>query len=206
MPMRRLFLLMILALGPSLPAVAQTAKMPAPRFETAIFSGGCFWCMEHDMKAIPGVTAVMSGYTGGHLLNPTYRDVTGERSGHYEAVRVTYDASRISYSRLLDRYWPLVDPTDNEGQFCDRGPSSRPAVFVNGPAQRAAAEASRTKWTKALKSGKMATQVIDASRFYEAEAYHRNYSETASLNYNLYRKSCGRDALLVRVWGRDPKT
>ena len=205
--MRRLLLTLTLALGLGLPglAAAQGAKKPAARLETAIFAGGCFWCIEHDMKAIPGVTAVMSGYTGGHVPNPTYRDVTSERSGHYEAVRVTFDASKISYAQLLDRYWPLVDPTDNTGQFCDRGPSYRPAVFVASPAQRAVAEASRAKWAKALKSGKMVTPVIDAARFYDAEEYHRNYSETASLNYNLYRKGCGRDARLVRVWGRNPQ-
>ncbi len=199
--MRRLLLTLILALGLGLPGLASAQ---AKRLETAIFAGGCFWCMEHDMKAIPGVTAVMSGYTGGHLANPTYRDVTSETSGHYEAVRVTFDPSRITYAQLLDRYWPLVDPTDNGGQFCDRGPSYRPAVFVT-PAQRAAAEASRAKWAKALKSGKMATPILDAARFYEAEEYHRNYSETAKLNYNLYRRGCGRDARLVRVWGRSPQ-
>ena len=200
--MRRLFLalLLTLGLGAALPATAQ----PARKLETAIFAGGCFWCMEHDMKAIPGVTAVMSGYTGGHVPNPTYRDVTSERSGHYEAVRVTFDPARITYAQLLDRYWPLVDPTDNTGQFCDRGPSYRPAIFVT-PAQKPVAEASKAKWTKAIKSGKMLTQIIDATRFYEAEEYHRNYSELNSLNYNVYRRGCGRDARLVRVWGRNPK-
>ena len=90
---------------------------------TAIFAGGCFWCMEHDMQGVPGVLKVESGYTGGHLKNPTYRDVTSETSGHYEAVRVTYDPAKLDYGFLLYRYWKLVDPTDDGGQFCDRGPS-----------------------------------------------------------------------------------
>ena len=205
--MRCLFLTLCLALGLGLPelALAQAAK-PAPKppsnSEQAIFAGGCFWCMEHDMKAIVGVTAVMSGYTGGTLLNPRYEDVVRETTGHYESVRVTFDPSKISYAQLLDRYWPLVDPTDDGGQFCDRGPSYRPAVFVT-PAQRPIAEASRAKWAAKLKSGMMKTQIVNASRFYDAEAYHRNFSETNSLRYNGYRQGCGRDARLVRVWGRN---
>ena len=202
--MRRLFLTRLLAFGLGLPglASAQAAK-PAPKTEQAIFAGGCFWCMEHDMKAIPGVTAVMSGYTGGTLANPHYEDVVTETTGHYESVRVTYDPSKITYAQLLDRYWPLVDPTDDGGQFCDRGPSYRPAVFVT-PAQRPIAEASRAQWAAKLKAGMMKEKIIDASRFYEAEEYHRNFAETNSLHYNLYRQGCGRDARLVRVWGRNP--
>jgi peptide-methionine (S)-S-oxide reductase len=112
--------------------------------QQAVFAGGCFWCMEHDMQGIPGVTKVESGYTGGWLKNPRYEDVVKETTGHYEAVRVTFDTDKISYEQLLARYWPLVDPTDDEGQFCDRGPSYRPAIFVT-PTQKAAAEASKQK-------------------------------------------------------------
>ncbi len=108
----------------------------AQKLQSAVFAGGCFWCMESDMKAIPGVVTVQSGYTGGTLGNPTYRDVTSERTGHYESVKVTFDPSRLTYQQLLSRYWKLVDPTDDGGQFCDRGPSYRPAIFVDGPEQR----------------------------------------------------------------------
>ncbi len=199
--MLRRFLILLLApliLGLATPALAQK---PAPKRETAIFSGGCFWCMEHDMGAIPGVISVMSGYTGGHVANPSYEDVTSETSGHYESVRVTYDPTKISYALLLDRYWKLVDPTDNSGQFCDRGPSYRPAVFVT-PAQRPIAEASRARAAAKLKSGKMTTPILDAQKFYDAEDYHRDYAKNNAMRYNLYRKGCGRDARLARVWGR----
>lgn len=155
------------------------------------------------MKAVPGVTAVMSGYTGGTLPNPTYQDVITEKTGHYESVRVTFDPAKISYAQLLDRYFPLVDATDNGGQFCDRGPSYRPAIFAT-PEQKPIAEAARAKWATRLKSGKMIVPVLPAAKFYEAEAYHRNYAETNKLQYNLYRAGCGRDARLVRVWGRRP--
>jgi peptide-methionine (S)-S-oxide reductase len=172
------------------------------RAETAIFAGGCFWCMEHDMKAIPGVKTVESGYIGGHVNTPTYRDVTSETSGHYEAVKVTFDEKRLPYGLLLERYWKLVDPTDAGGQFCDRGPSYRTAVFVQGPAQRQAAEASKAWAQSKLKSGKIVTPIIDAPRFWPAEDYHRDYAKRNTLNYNIYRAGCGRDARLTQVWGR----
>jgi peptide-methionine (S)-S-oxide reductase len=176
---------------------------PAPaRAETAVFAGGCFWCMEHDMKAIPGVTKVESGYTGGHVNNPSYRDVTSETSGHYESVRVTFDEKRLPYGLLLERYWKLVDPTDNGGQFCDRGPSYRTAVFVQGPAQRATAEASKAAAQTQLKTGRVITPIIDATRFWPAEQYHRDYAKLHPLDYYAYRTGCGRDARLAELWGK----
>ncbi len=135
---RKLAALAALCLGLAFAPLALAASSATP--QTAIFAGGCFWCMENDMKAIPGVLAVDSGYTGGTLKNPTYQDVLTERTGHYEAVRVKFDPKQITYRQLLDRYWKLVDPTDNAGQFCDRGPSYRPAVFVT-PEQKPLAEA-----------------------------------------------------------------
>jgi peptide-methionine (S)-S-oxide reductase len=188
-------------LAPIALLVAGVVALPA-RAETAIFAGGCFWCMEHDMKAIPGVTAVESGYIGGHVKNPKYSDVTSEKSGHYEAVKVTFDEKRLPYGLLLERYWKLVDPTDDGGQFCDRGPSYRTAVFVQGPAQRKAAEASKAWAQSKLKTGKVVTPIIDAPRFWPAEAYHRDYAKRNAVNYNLYRAGCGRDARLAQVWGR----
>jgi peptide-methionine (S)-S-oxide reductase len=152
--MRRL--LILLAAAFALFGVSASAAAPSPKgsgkTETAVFAGGCFWCMEHDMQGVPGVIKVESGYTGGHVKNPTYRDVTSERSGHYESVRVTYDPAKLDYGFLLYRYWKLVDPTDDGGQFCDRGPSYRPAVFVT-PAQRPIAEKSQADAAKRLKSG-----------------------------------------------------
>jgi len=200
--MRRLLALIatFVALA-GLPAFAATPAKPAAKTATAVFAGGCFWCMEHDMQGMPGVIKVESGYTGGHVNNPSYRDVTSETSGHYEAVRVTYDTSKLDYGFLLYRYWKLVDPTDNEGQFCDRGPSYRPAVFVNGPDQRAVAEKSRAEAAKRLKTGKMVTQILDLKTFWPAEEYHRDYAKRNKLNYFAYRTGCGRDQRLKQVWG-----
>ncbi len=174
----------------------------AANLQTAVFAGGCFWCMESDMKSIVGVVEVQSGYTGGTLVNPRYQDVITERTGHYESVKVTFDASRISYQQLLARYWKLVDPTDDGGQFCDRGPSYRPAIFVNGPDQRRIAEASRSVAAGNLKTGTMKEQILDLGPFYPAEEYHRNYAVLHHEEYEAYRFGCGRDARLEQVWGR----
>jgi peptide-methionine (S)-S-oxide reductase len=199
--MLRLFRLVALGLLALLIPAAALAK-PLPKTETAVFAGGCFWCMENDMRGIPGVIRVESGYTGGHVKNPSYSDVTSEKSGHYEAVRVTYDPARLQYDYLLYRYWRLVDPTDVGGQFCDRGPSYRPAVFVANAGQRKAAEASRATAAKRLKRGKMATPILDLGPFWPAEAYHRDYAKRNAFDYHAYRTACGRDARLRAVWGK----
>ena len=196
-PFRKLAALFALTLALLWPALASAAKV-----ETAIFAGGCFWCMESDMKAIPGVVSVESGYTGGTLKNPSYQDVITERTGHYESVRVSFDPAKLTYRQLLDRYWKLVDPTDDGGQFCDRGPSYRPAIFVNGPLQQKAAEDSRLAAAKNLKTGRMLEQILPAQTFYPAEEYHRDYAKRHALQYEMYRVGCGRDARLADVWGK----
>ncbi len=180
-------------------APAPTAKAPVLR--TAVFAGGCFWCMEHDMGGIAGVVKVESGYTGGKLAHPRYQDVLTETTGHYEAVRVTYDASRIDYSFLLYRYWRLVDPTDAGGQFCDRGPSYRTAIFVDGPTQRAAAETSKAEVAAKLKGKMVVTPILALGPFWPAEPGHRDYAKRNAAAYAFYRTGCGRDARLKRVWG-----
>ena len=168
--------------------------------QQAVFAGGCFWCMEHDMQAIPGVLKVESGYTGGHLKNPSYEDVVTETTGHYESVRVTFDTDKISYEQLLNRYWPLVDPTDDGGQFCDRGPSYRPAIFAT-PQQKATAEASKAKVIASKKvNGQVKVPVLPLAVFYPAEEYHRDFAKKNSEHYTQYRRGCGRDAILSRVW------
>ena len=192
---RRLLVLLAVLL---LPATVMAA--PKPATQTAVFAGGCFWCMENDMRGIPGVLKVESGYTGGHVAKPTYEDVTSEQSGHYESVRVTYDPAKLDYGFLLYKYWKLVDPTDDDGQFCDRGPSYRPEVFVT-PAQRPIAEKSRAEAAKRLKSGAMKEQILDAKTFWPAEAYHRDYAKNHAIQYHLYRTGCGRDQRLKQVWG-----
>jgi peptide-methionine (S)-S-oxide reductase len=186
---------LLVAVAVSRPALAETTQ-------TAIFAGGCFWCMEHDMKAIPGVVSVESGYTGGTTKNPTYQDVLTEKTGHYESVRVKFDPKIVTYRQLLDRYWKLVDPTDNGGQFCDRGPSYRPAIFVSGPDQQKAAEESRAAASRNLKAGRMVESILPATTFYPAEEYHRDYARRNKIGYEMYRMGCGRDARLAEVWGR----
>lgn len=176
------------------PASAQQRQ----NIQEAVFAGGCFWCMEHDMGAIPGVISVMSGYTGGTSRNPTYTN----HEGHYEAVRVRFDANRISYAQLIERYWPLTDPTDLGGQFCDRGASYRPAVFVT-PEQRPIAEASRAALIRSGRvNGEVRTPILPLGRFTEAEEYHRDYARRNPGRYQRYRQGCGRDARLRAVWRR----
>ena len=174
----------------------------AAPLQSAVFSGGCFWCMEHDMKAIPGVVSVQSGYTGGHVDHPSYEEVSSETTGHYESVKVTFDPAKIDYGFLLYRYWKLVDPTDNGGQFCDRGPSYRPAIFVADDQQRRLAQQSEADAQKRLKHGRIIVPILPLKTFWPAEDYHRDYAHTHALEYNLYRAGCGRDATLRKVWGQ----
>ncbi|MES1203649.1 MAG: peptide-methionine (S)-S-oxide reductase MsrA [Pseudomonadota bacterium] len=185
-------------------AIAALATMAVPAFaatQTAVFAGGCYWCMEHDMKAIPGVTSVTSGFTGGTLRNPTYADVVTETTGHYEAVRITFDDAKVSYAGILTRYWRLIDPTDAHGQFCDRGPSYRAAIFVT-PAQKAAAEASKEALIKSGKiNGKIVTRILPLGVFYPTDREdHIDYAERSKFAYQIYRTGCGRDAKLKAIW------
>lgn len=171
--------------------------------ETAVFAGGCFWCLEHDLEGLPGVLNVESGYSGGHLNNPTYQQVSRETSGHQEVVEVRFDPSRISYGALLRSYWRNVDPLDGEGQFCDRGDSYRPVIFTKDAAQAREAEASAQAAAQELGRARSAlkVQLRDAARFWPAEDYHQNYAERNELKYSFYRFSCGRDRRLDAVWG-----
>lgn len=194
------FLALFLAACGAPDAQSQPKEAPPAVTQQAVFAGGCFWCTEHDFKAIPGVVDVLSGYTGGTLANPTYQDVITETTGHYEAVRVTFDPARITYRQLTDRYWRLIDPTDDGGQFCDRGPSYKSAIFVT-PAQRADADASKAALIASNRlTAPVVTQVLPLGRFYAAEAYHRDYAKKNALRYNAYRTGCGRDARLRQVW------
>lgn len=179
----------------------QKAAKAADQTETAYFAGGCFWCVEHDMASIPGVIDVVSGYAGGDLKNPTYENHTG----HLEAVKVVFDPAKISYRQLVDRFWPLIDPTDAGGQFCDRGHSYTTAVWVLNQRQLDAANASRAAAAAKLKQGKMITPIRRFTTFTKAEGYHQDYATKNPLRYNVYRQGCGRDKRLKQVWGRAPK-
>lgn len=192
-------LLFLFACSAPQDSTAQQTERPLPaNVQEAVFAGGCFWCMEHDMGALPGVVAVMSGYTGGHNANPTYEN----HPGHYEAVRVRFDPSVITYRQLVDRYWQFTDPTDDGGQFCDRGSSYRPAIFVT-PEQRADAEASKAAVIAGGRvNGQVITPILPLGRFTEAEEYHRDYARRNPAHYAAYRAGCGRDARLRQVWRR----
>ena len=175
----------------------------AADLETAVFAGGCFWCMEHDLESLPGVVEVISGYSGGHVDNPTYRQVSSETTGHQEVVQVRFDPAQIRYSSLLRSYWRNVDPLDGEGQFCDRGDSYRPVIFTADGAQAHEAEASAQ--AAALELGRRRSDLMvelrNTERFWPAEDYHQDYAEHNALKYNFYRLSCGRDRRLDTVWG-----
>ncbi len=174
--------------------------------EVATFAGGCFWCVEADFDKVPGVVRTISGYTGGHLKNPTYKQVSAGGTGHREAVQVFYDPKKVSYEKLLDVFWHSVDPTDAGGQFCDRGTSYETAIFANSPEQRRLAEASKQKLEKSGALNKpVVTPIETAGEFYPAEDYHQDYYKKNPLRYKFYRYSCGRDARLVEVWGSQTK-
>jgi peptide-methionine (S)-S-oxide reductase len=189
-------------LRPGLVALGLLAALApaAAQAEEAIFAGGCFWSMETDLDRVDGVTSTTSGYIGGTLENPTYQDVVTERTGHYEAVKVTFDPARISYDKLLSAYWHSIDPTDAGGQFCDRGPSYRTAIFPLNDAQRQAAEASAKQVATDLKQS-VATQVLPTATFYPAEDYHQDFARKNPGHYNAYRMGCGRDRAVRAVWG-----
>lgn len=169
--------------------------------EEMIIAGGCFWCVESDFEKLDGVSEAISGYTGGSLDNPTYKKVGTNRTGHYEAVKVIYDPSVVSFRQLVDHYWRTVDPTDKRGQFCDKGESYKTAIFAT-PEQRLDAENSLKliKETKPFKA-KIVTPILPAVTFYDAEDYHQNYYKRNSLRYKYYRNSCGRDKTLKKLWG-----
>lgn len=181
-------------------ALAAPAAHPA-RTEYAILAGGCFWCTEADMEKTPGVVSAQSGYTGGTLDRPSYEDVLTERTGHYEAVKVIYDPRKITYDALLRKFWPTIDPTDGGGQFCDRGPSYKSAIFVRNEAQRRAAEKTKAEIAARLKAP-IATEILPEKTFWPAEAYHQDYYKKNALRYRTYRVGCGRDGRLSQVWGR----
>jgi len=169
--------------------------------DKAIFAGGCFWCMESDFEKLNGVTDVISGFTGGTAKNPTYR---GDHTGHYEAVEVTYDATKVSYQQLLDHYWVNIDPFDERGQFCDKGPSYLSAIFVANKKEKELAEKSLQAVVKQFPNKKVITPILESAPFYPIkgnESYHQNYYKTNSVRYKYYRWRCGRDQRLKDIWG-----
>lgn len=173
----------------------------------AIFAGGCFWCMEEAFDPIKGVKKTISGYTGGHVADPSYNDVTSETSGHAEALKVVYDPSQVSYDHLLQVFWHNVDPTDAKGQFCDRGDSYRSEIFAVNAKQMQAAKASKQALQQSDSApSPITTEIVPAVTFYPAEDYHQDYYEKNPLRYKFYRNACGRDRTLDKLWGEAART
>lgn len=191
--------------------MVQAAPAQAAGSETLIVAGGCFWCVEADFEKVEGVTDAVSGFAGGKSANPTYKQVTSGGTGHYEAVKITFDPSIVSAGTLLDLFFRSVDPTDAGGQFCDRGPSYRTAIFATA-SQQTAAEQAKSKAQKDL-GQEIVTPVLNATEFYPADAYHQDYAKGKKLivtrfgpksqasAYKAYRKACGRDQRVKQLWG-----
>jgi peptide-methionine (S)-S-oxide reductase len=203
--MRTVVMAAVLALG----AGAAQAEV-----RTAVVAGGCFWCVEADFEKVPGVLGAVSGFAGGRVENPTYKQVTKGGTGHYEAVQITYDDTKLSYAEVLRLFFRSVDPTDAGGQFCDRGDSYRTAVFVSDDAEKAVAEAAKAEAEQALGQA-VVTPILPAATFWPAEDYHQDYYKSDELiltrfgprskasAYKLYRQSCGRDQRVSELWGAE---
>jgi peptide methionine sulfoxide reductase msrA/msrB len=169
----------------------------------ATFAGGCFWCMEKPFEHHPGVLEVVSGYTGGHKDDPTYKEVSSGATGHWEAIQVAYDPTKVSYEELLDIFWRQVNPTDAGGQFNDRGQQYRTAIFYHDEDQKKSAKDSRQKLMASGRYDKpVITEIIAASEFYNAEDYHQDYYKKSPIPYKTYRFLSGRDSYLKKIWGK----
>lgn len=179
---------------------AYTEEAVEDGYATAVFAMGCFWCAESDFEKLDGVITVVSGYTGGELENPTYEQVTYGETGHFEAVLVTYDTSKLSYDDLLATFWTNIDPFDDRGQFCDKGTSYLAAIFPGSKEEAAAADMSKEQRAKQLQEEPV-TAIIPRATFYKAEEYHQDYYKKNPFRYRLYRSRCGRDSRLEEVWG-----
>ena len=167
--------------------------------KTAIFAGGCFWCMEAAFDEVPGVTETVSGYASGTKPNPTY----GDHEGYQEAVRITYDPAKVSYEKLLDQYWHNIDPFDAEGQFCDKGNAYRSVIFTGDQEEAQLAETEKKEMAARFKKD-VATEIKPATTFTPAEGYHQNYHNTNAVSYKFYKWNCGRAQRLEEIWGPPP--
>jgi peptide-methionine (S)-S-oxide reductase len=195
--MRAFLILIFAALLP-----LQSAWAAPVQTETATFAGGCFWCMVPPFKKLPGVVSVTSGFTGGHVPNPTYEQVSAGDTGHAESVQVVYDPAKLSYKQLLDVYWHNIDPTTPARQFCDTGDQYRTAIFYHGEQQKQEALASRDALAASgVLKAPIVTQIVAASEFYPAEEYHQDYYLKNELHYQIYRHACGRDQKLKELYG-----
>ena len=191
-------LMLMLAMAP------MAAEAAGPGLQTATFAGGCFWCMQPPFDRAAGVIATRVGYTGGHVPNPSYAQVSTGTTGHLEAVEVVFDPKRISYAQLLAIFWHNIDPVQGDGQFADRGPQYHTAIFYHDEAQRQAALASKQALAATGKLDRpITTKILPASPFYPAEDYHQHFSEKNPAHYERYKEGSGRAGFLQRTWGRD---
>lgn len=196
--------LSMLLLSAAARAATVEVDSPLPRGnEIATFAGGCFWCMEPPFKKLAGVKSVVSGYSGGHVDRPTYRQVSRGDTGHAEVIQVVYDPARINYAQLLAVFWRNIDPTTPRRQFCDSGDQYRTAIFFHDEAQRKAAEASRDALAASgiLRGAPIATEITAFTRFWPAEDDHQDYYRKEALRYRIYREQCGRDQRLKQLYG-----
>jgi len=177
------------------------AKPSTAQGAVAIFAGGCFWCVEQDFELLDGVIEAESGYIGGKVANPTYRQVGHGVTGHAEAVRVIYDPAKVSYEKLLGHFWRHIDPSVKNRQFCDSGDAYRTGIYWQTEAERSAAEASREALIKSGRFPTIHTEILPAGTFWMAEEYHQNFYRENPARYNYYRFACGRDARLKKLWG-----
>lgn len=171
------------------------------KYEYATFASGCFWCTQHDFDQVKGVISTTAGYTGGEKVNPTYEEVSAGGSGHVESLKVKYDPKVVSYQELLDFYWHTVDPTRNDGQFCDKGSQYRPVIFYHDAKQKELAEKSKNQLIADKKVQPILVEILPAKAFYPAEEYHQDYYKKNPVRYKFYRYKCGRDARLEEIWG-----
>ena len=192
---------MLLLIGSVAMAEAEANKTAAVKWEKATFAGGCFWCMEPPFEKLDGVKEVISGYTGGKKVNPTYEEVSAGSTGHIESIEVIYNPSRVTYEKLLDVFWRNIDPTDSRGQFVDRGGQYRSAIFYHSEEQRKIAEASKQRLARSgVFSKPVITEILPASAFYPAEDYHQDYYKKNPVRYKFYRFNSGRDQFLEKTW------
>ena len=197
------FVSLVAAVILAVPAPNDVLATSDDDFAVATFAGGCFWCVESDFDAVPGVVETISGYTGGSTANPTYKQVSEGGTGHREAVQVRYDPEQVSYERLLRIFWRSVDPTDGGGQFCDRGESYQTAIFAGSEEERRIAEASKEALEESMVlDSPVVTPIETAGEFHPAEDYHQDYYTKNPFRYRYYRFACGRDSRVQQVWGR----
>jgi peptide-methionine (S)-S-oxide reductase len=177
------------------------AKADEDNNQVATFAGGCFWCVQYDFDQVEGVVSTTAGYTGGTKIHPTYKEVSSGKTNHVEAVQVIYDPNKVSYEDLLNFYFHNIDPTRDDGQFCDRGNEYRPVIFYHSAQQKQLAEKYKQNLIDSMKFSDVRVQILPAQTFYPAEEYHQEYYQKNPIRYKFYRYHCGRDQRLQELWG-----